>query len=129
MKAPVLVLLPLDDSFLYSEEITLPKSGHVKIGRSCGLATIPDDAHVYFDSEVLSRKHAEVWAKDGKIFIKDTESYNGTFVNGKRLSVEDKASEPCELNSGDFVEFGIDVLGEGGATVHRKISARVICEM
>ncbi|CAG8801003.1 8216_t:CDS:2, partial [Racocetra fulgida] len=48
----------------------------------------------YFDSRVLSRTHAEIWNDNGK-------SSNGTFVNGKRISLEDKEGEPVELKNYD----------------------------
>jgi pSer/pThr/pTyr-binding forkhead associated (FHA) protein len=47
--------------------------------------------------------HAEVWEHDGKIFIKDVKSSNGTFINGDRLSAEGLESEPFELKSEDMV--------------------------
>ena len=40
---------------------------------------------------------------DGQIYIKDTKSSNGTFVNGERLSPEGLESDPYELNSQDTV--------------------------
>lgn len=81
----------------------------------------------FFDSKVLSRQHAEVWAdQDGRIWIRDVRSSNGTFVNGKRLSMENRDSEPHPLKEQDILELGIDIVSEDGKSiVHSKVAARV----
>ncbi|KAH9888564.1 hypothetical protein C8Q73DRAFT_807850, partial [Cubamyces lactineus] len=55
--------------------------------------TVPQGRNSYFDSKVLSRQHAEVWEDNGKIFIKDVKSSNGTFIKGERLSPERLGSD------------------------------------
>ncbi|KAJ7127223.1 hypothetical protein C8R43DRAFT_858651, partial [Mycena crocata] len=82
-----------------------------------------------FESRVLSRQHAEAWVEEERMFIRDVKSSNGTFINGERLSAEGADSAACELRSDDIscVEFGIDIVGETGAVVHRKVAARVTC--
>ncbi|KAF8525040.1 hypothetical protein BU17DRAFT_41980 [Hysterangium stoloniferum] len=122
---PSLNLFPLNDSFI-------PKFIHlnqrVKIGRQTNAKSVPGERNGYFDSKVLSRQHAEVWEEDGKIFIKDVKSSNGTFINGERLSPEGVESQPFELKTDDIVEFGIDIVGEDNKTiVHHKVAARVTC--
>ncbi|GJJ07767.1 hypothetical protein Clacol_001972 [Clathrus columnatus] len=122
---PALALFPLNDTFI-------PKYIHlnqrVKIGRQTNAKTTPGERNGYFDSKVLSRQHAEVWEDDGKIFIKDVKSSNGTFINGERLSPEGVESQPFELKTDDIVEFGIDIVGEDNKTiVHHKVAARVGC--
>lgn len=81
----------------------------------------------YFDSKVLSRQHAEVWAdRNGKIWIRDVKSSNGTFINGVRLSPENRDSEPHELRESDTLELGIDIVSEDQKSiVHHKVSAKV----
>jgi hypothetical protein len=76
---------------------------------------------------VLSRQHAEIWAdRNGKIWIRDVKSSNGTFVNGQRLSQENKDSDPHELREQDMLELGIDIVSEDQKTVvHHKVAARV----
>ncbi|PPQ91844.1 hypothetical protein CVT25_000780 [Psilocybe cyanescens] len=123
---PVLYLHPLNDTWT-PKHITLTNS-HTKIGRQTSSKTAPGERNGFFDSKVLSRRHAEVWEEGGKIYIKDTKSSNGTFINGERLSSEGHDSDPFELKSGDTVEFGIDVLGEDNKTfIHRTVAARVVC--
>lgn len=109
--------------------ITVPYYPEVlRIGRQTNQKTIPTPLNGYFDSKVLSRQHAEVWAdrNNGRIFIRDVKSSNGTFVNGMRLSQENKESEPRELREQDVLELGIDIVSEDQKTVvHHKVAAKV----
>ncbi|KAL1726365.1 hypothetical protein EV714DRAFT_254983 [Schizophyllum commune] len=124
---PALYLYPLNDSFI-PKHIYLPPNTKVKIGRQTNAKTAPGERNGYFDSKVLSRQHAEVWEENGKIYIRDVKSSNGTFINGDRLSGEGMESEPYDLKSDDIVEFGIDIVGEDNKTIiHHKVSARVVC--
>lgn len=53
-------------------------------------------------------------------------SSNGTFVNGQRLSPENRESEAHELRENDTLELGIDIVSEDQKTiVHHKVSAKV----
>ncbi|KAK7018571.1 glycosyltransferase family 69 protein [Favolaschia claudopus] len=125
---PALYLYPLNESFIPKHISLTPPGQRVKIGRQTNAKTSPGERNGYFDSKVLSRQHAEVWEENGKIFIKDVKSSNGTFVNGERLSPEGLESEPFELKTDDNVEFGIDIVGEDNKTIiHHKVAARVAC--
>ncbi|KAJ6589137.1 hypothetical protein B0H19DRAFT_1103020 [Mycena capillaripes] len=125
---PALYLYPLNDSFIPKHISLHPPGQRVKIGRQTNAKTSPGERNGYFDSKVLSRQHAEVWEENGKIFIKDVKSSNGTFINGERLSQEGLESEPFELKTDDIVEFGIDIVGEDNKTIiHHKVAARVSC--
>lgn len=99
----------------------------LRIGRQTNAKTLPTAVNGYFDSKVLSRQHAEVWAdRNGKIWIRDVKSSNGTFVNGNRLSPENRDSEPHELREQDTLELGIDIVSEDQKSiVHHKVSAKV----
>ncbi|KAJ9093922.1 hypothetical protein QFC19_008155 [Naganishia cerealis] len=124
---PSLHLWPLNETFVM-KMIHLPPGERIKIGRQTNAKTQPGERNGYFDSKVLSRTHAEIWEHDGKIFIKDVKSSNGTFINGDRLSAEGIESEPFELKSEDMVEFGIDIISEDNKTiVHHKVSAKAYC--
>lgn len=85
------------------KHISLQGGQRVKIGRQTNAKTIPGERNGYFDSKVLSRQHAEVWEENGKIYLKDVKSSNGTFINGERLSVEAVESDPFELKTDDLV--------------------------
>ncbi|KAI9091138.1 hypothetical protein DFS34DRAFT_635955 [Phlyctochytrium arcticum] len=97
----------------------------IKIGRKVTPKSGPEATNGIFDSKVLSRNHAEIWYADGKVWIKDVKSSNGTFVNGKRLSDEGNESEPVELPSGARLEFGIDINHEDGSVMYKKVSCKV----
>lgn len=123
----VLVLQPLTTTF-ERKHITVPYFPEVlRIGRQTNAKTVPTAVNGYFDSKVLSRQHAEVWAdRNGKIWIRDVKSSNGTFVNGVRLSPENRDSEPHELREHDTLELGIDIVSEDQKSiVHHKVSAKV----
>ncbi|KAF1942157.1 factor arrest protein 10 [Clathrospora elynae] len=123
----VLHLVPMNGTF-ERKTITVPFFPDVlRIGRQTNNKTIPTPLNGYFDSKVLSRQHAEVWAdRQGKIWIRDVKSSNGTFVNGARLSQENRDSDPHELREQDMLELGIDIVSEDQKTiVHHKVAARV----
>lgn len=53
----------------------------------------------------LSRRHAKMFVKDGQLYIKDLDSSNGTFLNGKRIT-EAKVKRGDELRF-DALCFGV----------------------
>ncbi|KAG5456873.1 MAG: hypothetical protein BJ554DRAFT_3257 [Olpidium bornovanus] len=135
---PSLILQPLNSSFS-PKRFDLIDS--IKIGRQVGPKSAPSETNGYFDSKVLSRTHAEIWAEGGKVLplrsdrrtfplserpatgaarsstvgiTRDVKSSNGTFVNSQRLSREGEESLPHELCSGDVVDLGIDILNDDG---------------
>jgi pSer/pThr/pTyr-binding forkhead associated (FHA) protein len=67
--------------------------GMLSIGRSI-------DCHVVFDSAAVSRRHAEIGLKDGEPVVVDLGSANGVFVNGRRVSGEQR------LEIGDVIVIG-----------------------
>jgi hypothetical protein len=124
---PVLYLTPMNGTF---ERKTLRVPFYpdvIRLGRQTNKQTIPTAQNGYFDSKVLSRQHAEVWAdRNGKIWIRDIKSSNGTFVNGQRLSAENKDSDPHEIREQDVLELGIDIVSDDQkAVIHHKVAARV----
>lgn len=123
----ILALLPMNGTF-ERKQINVPFFPEVlRIGRQTNQKTVPTPTNGYFDSKVLSRQHAEIWAdRNGKIWIRDVKSSNGTFVNGQRLSAENRDSDPHELREHDTLELGIDIVSEDQKTiVHHKVSAKV----
>lgn len=124
---PLLHLVPMNNTF-DRKTISVPVWPDViRIGRQTNGKTVPTPLNGYFDSKVLSRSHAEVHAdRQGRIWIRDIKSSNGTFVNGRRLSQENKESEPQELREQDVLELGIDIVSEDQKTVvHHKVAAKV----
>lgn len=94
----------------------------VKVGRSVARNRVSEN-NAIFDCKVLSRNHAVLWYNDGKFFIKDTGSSNGTFINNVRLSQTSTESEPYEVSSGDIVQFGVDVMENTRRETHGCIVA------
>ncbi|KAG8953780.1 hypothetical protein FRC03_011659 [Tulasnella sp. 419] len=125
---PALHLYPVNNSFLPKQIALPPGDEHVIIGRQSDSMTVPGERNGYFDSKALDRRHAEVWEEDGKIFIRDVKSSNGTYINGERLSPEGVESDPFELRTDDILEFGIDIFEEDSQTIiHHKVAAKVHC--
>ncbi|WFD18830.1 hypothetical protein MCAP1_001041 [Malassezia caprae] len=80
---------------------------------------------VAFQSKVVSRLHAEIWCGEGgKIYLRDTKSSSGTFVNRLRLSPPGVLSRSFEIKDGDIVQFGIDYQG-GAEDLFRAVKVRV----
>jgi len=78
-----------------------------------------------FKSKVVSRAHAEVWCEaGGKIFIKDTKSSSGTFLNHVRLSPANQDSRAFELKDGDTLQLGVDYQG-GTEDIYKCVRIRV----
>jgi hypothetical protein len=124
---PVLCLLSLNGTF-EQKKISVPFYPEtLRIGRQTNQKTVPTATNGFFDSKVLSRQHAEIWAdRNGKIWIRDVKSSNGTFVNNHRLSPENRESDPHELQSQDNLELGIDIVSEDQKSiVHHKVAAKV----
>ncbi|XP_073324810.1 sarcolemma associated protein a isoform X4 [Pagrus major] len=98
----------------------------VKIGRSVARCR-PAQNNATFDCKVLSRNHALVWFdhKAGKFYLQDTKSSNGTFINSQRLSRGSEESPPCEVLSGDIIQFGVDVTENTRKVTHGCIVSTI----
>ncbi|KAF9068192.1 hypothetical protein BDP27DRAFT_840551 [Rhodocollybia butyracea] len=98
-----------------------------------------DDPHLFklgFKSKVMSRAHAELWleARSGsdaslvpgvpKLFIRDTRSSSGTFLNDTRLATAGDESRPFELKDGDLLQMGVDFQG-GIENAHKSVKIRI----
>ncbi|MCD8336779.1 MAG: FHA domain-containing protein [Lachnospiraceae bacterium] len=82
-----------------SEQVSWPDiclgSEPVYIGK------IKGEADIILDSATVSRMHARLELRDGRCVLRDMNSKNGTFVNGRRLMPQ----EECELRENDTVAF------------------------
>ena len=75
--------------------LTLPDQvagGRLVLGRSPGCQLV-------FADDTVSRRHAELRFRDGRWMLRDLESSNGTWVNGRRV-VE------AEVGPGDEIALG-----------------------
>lgn len=57
-------------------------------------------ANLRLSSAEISRRHAEIFALDGRLWVREFGSTNGTFVNRRRVQGQEI------LNSGDILHFG-----------------------
>ncbi len=71
----------------------LPADEPQLIGRSSEALPLRDTT--------VSRRHAELTPDDGRWYLRDLDSANGTFVNGLKV-----AGEPVELSPGDQIRCG-----------------------
>lgn len=70
---------------------------------------LPAKHNVFIDSPVVSREHAVLTVNTStgtpQVYITDTKSMHGTFVNGMQLVPD----TPKQLSSGDKLQFGVSV--------------------
>ena len=71
--------------------------GEIVIGRA------PECA-VSIDDEFTSNLHAKIYQTEGRYYVEDLGSTNGTYVNGRRINY------PTELRGGDRVKIGRTVM-------------------
>ena len=57
------------------------------------------ESDIFLDDVTVSRRHAEIRRRDGKFFVQDKGSLNGTYVNRQRV-------EETPLASGDELQIG-----------------------
>jgi FHA domain/zinc-ribbon domain len=69
-----------------------PQGELTTIGRS-------PDCGIFLDDVTVSRRHAVLSERDGRWFLDDQGSLNGTFVNRRRV-------ESAELSDGDELQIG-----------------------
>ena len=91
----------------------LPDDEPQQIGRSGESLPLTD--------QTISRRHAELTPDEGRWYITDLQSANGTFVNGKRVEGRRR------LNSGDQVRTGntLMVFGRDAQAMGRSQGVRV----
>ncbi|CAO3702816.1 unnamed protein product [Rhizopus stolonifer] len=92
------------------------------VGRYSERHTISDC--LSFKSKVVSRCHCEIWVEqDGKLYIRDTKSSSGTFLNHVRLSPAGQESRSVEIHDGDLLQLGVDFQG-GQEEVYRSVKMK-----
>ena len=98
------------------QPIERPVLGIISIGRYVGNQPQNDNS-ITFKSKVISRHHAEIWTVNGEVYVRDSRSQSGTFLNAMRLSEPSRESKPYRLKPGDVLQFGVDYKGATEGTV------------
>ncbi len=62
------------------------------------------ECHISLQDEFSSNIHAKVYQAEGRYYVEDLGSTNGTYVNGRRINY------PTELRGGDYIKIGRTVL-------------------
>jgi len=92
---PEIIVTHLANSSLAGQEQKFAQE-KISIGRDGGTDIDFDpDEDLY-----VSHRHAEIYAEEGKLFIRDLDSRNGTYVNQRRITT------PTELSPNDTIHFG-----------------------
>ncbi|KAI8333153.1 hypothetical protein BC941DRAFT_435230 [Chlamydoabsidia padenii] len=99
----------------------LQEAVYIKIGRFTDRSHSP--THMSFKTKVVSRAHCEIWMEDGKLFVRDTKSSSGTFLNHIRISPPNQESQPHEIKDGDIVQLGVDYQN-GVEEIYRSVKMR-----
>ncbi|KAF1806697.1 SMAD/FHA domain-containing protein [Mucor lusitanicus] len=97
----------------------------LKLGRYSDRTVVSD--RLSFKSKVVSRYHAEIWLsdQDGKIYIRDSGSSSGTFVNHIRLAAANtESATPHQVVDGDLIQLGVDYKG-GLEPMYRAVRMRL----
>lgn len=95
----LLVMLPGQSS-----PITFVEQSSIVFGRydpSTGLSPTVDLTPYFGKSLGVSRRHAEIFLQDGRYFVRDLDSANGTTLNGKKVT-----NQPQAIRSGDQLHLG-----------------------
>jgi len=101
----------LDGAMAYLKTITLSRDLDFKVFESYGikentLIGRSKKCDLFIKDPFMSKENTQIYLNDGKFYIKDLGSTNGTFVNGKKL-----LDKPAKLKDSDKIKIGnIDFL-------------------
>ena len=96
----------LDGAVAYLKTITLSKDLDFKIFDSYGvkentLIGRSKKCDIYIKDPFMSKENTLIYLQEGRFYIKDMGSTNGTFVNGKQL-----LEKPAKLKDSDKITIG-----------------------
>lgn len=90
--------LILTDISNAARSFQMPMQGTVIIGRK------PQEANLVIDfDKSVSGKHCQISERNGKFYIKDLQSANGTFVNDSRILSEVEIHSGCRITLGRVI--------------------------
>ena len=85
--------------------LTLPDGTEHELRHSVRIGRAPEN-ELRFASKSVSRQHAEILFREGRWFIEDLGSFNGTYVNGTRV----QPGIPQPLRHADKIVIGAETL-------------------
>ncbi|KAJ3107523.1 hypothetical protein HDU97_003828 [Phlyctochytrium planicorne] len=116
-------LIALNSSFKGKRTLTLEPNVSHAMGRLMDGHEGTPGAILRFPSKVVSRNHAALIGSEGRLYVQDTKSSSGTFVNGQRLSPQGIESQLMEVHEGDILKLGEDC--EVNGVLHQCVIMRV----
>jgi pSer/pThr/pTyr-binding forkhead associated (FHA) protein len=111
-KKVMLNFVPISSTFNLKRTITIKDRQSIDFGRLIEGSESP--TNLKFSSKVVSRSHAKILFSDAKVYIQDTQSSSGTFLNSSRLSPQGQASDFVELKDQDIIQLGENYNLNGG---------------
>ena len=84
----------------YTQAATKMSKGNLILYYKFILASYP---YYVFNSQVLSKPHANISLENGRLFLSDCGSSNGSYLNNVRLSSAGKKSNKVEIFSEDVI--------------------------
>jgi len=91
-----------------TQTLPLPTDGVATVGRQQG-------CQIRIGSSQVSRKHCELFEKQGQLFVKDLNSSNGTFVNGQKVQGGQQTLEPGNVLLIGGVSFRVEQVSASAA--------------
>ncbi len=85
--------------------LTFPDGTEHELGETLTIGRGPEN-DLTLDSPAVSRHHASLAFQEGRWYVEDRGSYNGTFLNGTRV----QPGTPLPLRHADRVEIGGEAL-------------------
>lgn len=92
------------------EDYILPRDKETVIGRSASIELV-------LVEDMVSRKHARITVQNGKIYLEDLGSTNGTFVNGEKVT-------KILIDKGDRILIGTSIMKVVQLTAEEKKTAK-----
>lgn len=68
----------------------------IAIGRA------PDNDIILLHDDLISRHHAQLAVRPGRLILKDLESANGVFIRGRRITAPTIIKEPMPISIGNY---------------------------